>query len=719
MQSRAFKRPYELNLSLNRSKWSICFNGRYAMDCLGRNIRQTFSSLIGLLLILTLSFGFLSPIVLVAQEQQREAQNTARAQDLRSPIVDQRAPFRLETLPVANGGELLTMWARLGDSGEAEQQAAQEIPLVSVLRDTLGDTISDNDLLRYVWIHTYAPPTKFQRAAATIPFLYQRIHNRQKISPGDTPPPIIDLAAGDRNVWHRVFVSAVLGFLTDRYFLKAAALTYRRNVQDYRRAQVIQALAVLSLYENTTGAPPALSESELREIQARLMLSEKTFGGLIDDVNLQNYYRKQTASTKDVRGRNWELLRQRAEAENLYFEPLNLPDGSVTHALLWVARADLDRASTRQFSDRFLNINNPWTDKRLKQWKGYTEEKHLDAENRTVTADTPGAHVVEMIPLAVYGLDHPKIPALLVDFRDGLNPKKRELTRRAIDDVTQYILSVSAFGDLYYTLGRMVFNFVTGRRGMDVNQPSRVRTYAQLKVLLAMSASLHPALRGEISDRLETVTLNPLQNNSGIEQKLARAQYEGLVNYAYRSGGLSLLLERDRRAEMTKFVHGRGEKALLKLAQVVSLGTYKHREEATPERLNQLDIRRQFAHHTKFLHEVARSTPVIEVSWKIEDVRRSLRFIAEHNSQADDRAARLAARIFRRTEDRQTRELCLAGLKSIESLAAKKELMRLSSDQTLDEEWRHLIANYLNADGAADPPAPSVEAKTSSVAGGQ
>ncbi|MEJ7615678.1 MAG: hypothetical protein WKF30_01585 [Pyrinomonadaceae bacterium] len=625
----------------------------------------------------------------------------------------------METLPVANGGELLTMWGRLGDANEAEN-ATQEIPLVSVLRDTLGDETADNDLLRYVWIHTYAPPTKFQRAAATIPFLYHRVANRQKTLPSGAPSPIIDLAATDRSVWHRFFVSAVLGFLTERYFLKAAALTYRRNVQDYRRAHVIQALAVLSLYENTTGAPPALSESELREIQARLMLSEKTFGGLIDDANLQNYYRKQTASTKDVRGHNWELLRQRAEAENLYFEPLDLPDGSVTHALVWVARADLSQAAKREFGQRFLNIKNPWIDKRLKQWKGYTEEKHFDAENRMVAAGTPGARKIEMIPLALYGLDHPKIPALLVDFRDSLNPKKRELTRRALDDVTQYILSVSAFGDLYYTLGRTVFNFVTGRRGMDVNQPSRVRTYAQMKVLLAMSASLDPTLRGEISDRLETVTLNPLQNNSEIEQKLARAQYEALISDAHRPDGLSLLLGRDRRAEMTKFVHGRGEQALLKLAQVVSLGVYKHRERVTPARLTQLDIRRQFDHHTNFLHEVARSTPIIEVSWKIEDVRRSLRFIADHGAQADDRAARLAARIFGRTEDRQTKELCLLGLKSIDSLVAKKELMRLSADQTLDEEWRNLIANYLNSDDVVDPSAaPPVEAKTLSIVAGQ
>ncbi|MEJ7709563.1 MAG: hypothetical protein WKF84_06820 [Pyrinomonadaceae bacterium] len=163
--------------------------------------------------------------------------------------------------------------------------------------------------------------------------------------------------------------------------MKAAALTYRKNVQDYRQAHVIQALAILSLYEGTMGAPTALSESELREIQARLMLSEKSFGGLIDDANLQNYYHKQTAKTSDIRGHNWALLRQRAEDEGLYFEPLKLPDGSMTHALLWVARSDLEKNQPRSFDNRFLNIQNPWTDKRLKHWEGYVEEKHFDEKS--------------------------------------------------------------------------------------------------------------------------------------------------------------------------------------------------------------------------------------------------------------------------------------------------------------------------------------------------
>ena len=82
---------------------------------------------------------------------------------------------------------------------------------------------------------------------------------------------------------------------------------------------------------------------------------------------------------RDQRGHNWELLRQRAEAESLHFEPLQMPDGSATHAMLWVAKTDLDSKQGQPYNGRFLNIAAPWSDKRLLNWKGYTETRYFDA----------------------------------------------------------------------------------------------------------------------------------------------------------------------------------------------------------------------------------------------------------------------------------------------------------------------------------------------------
>ncbi|HEX8920821.1 MAG TPA: hypothetical protein VF766_05055 [Pyrinomonadaceae bacterium] len=643
-----------------------------------------------LFFILLLAFSPAAHLVSLAQTAQAPAPESRT-----EPVETTRHGFRLERMPIAGGAELLTIFGQLDGLPRAEGQSA-EVPLVSVVRDTLGDENTDNDRLRYVWMLTYTKPTFGQRLASAVPFLYSRVGNRKRASAG-APPPLMDLAAADREVWERFLWTALQNILLDPYTmpLKAASRTLRRNLSDYRKAHIVRALAILSLYEAETGAPAAFTPSEMSDIQARLMLSEKTFGGIVDDIYLQRVYEKQTTLMRDLRGHNWELLRQRAEAEALYFEPLEMPDGSATHALLWVARPDVAKNQERRFDARFLNIANPWTDSRLRNWKGYTQTRYFDADNRPVQAGAEGAHAVEMIPLALYGLDFPKIPMLLVDFRDGANPKKREMSRRVLEDVTRNLLSLSSFANVPYFLGRTIYDFVTSKRGMDLNQPSRLRTYSQLKLLLQLQATLDPKLSEEIGRRLERVSLNPLENNLETEAQLAREQYAALIAYAKRADGLPARLDRDRRAEMMPLKHGRAPELLFRLANVLSFGLYTHREKATPELQQQLDIKRQLAFHERYLRQVAKSTPQVEVVWNIEDVRRSLRFIAEHGSAANGQIATASARIFARTADEETRSLCLNGLYRINNETAKKELLRIYRDQKLEARWRTQSAEYL------------------------
>jgi hypothetical protein len=230
---------------------------------------------------------------------------------------------------------------------------------------------------------------------------------------------------------------------------------------------------------------------------------------------------------------------------------------------------------------------------------------------------------------------------------------------------------------------------------MDLNQPSRLRTYSQLKLLLQLQASLDPRLSEEISRRLERVSLNPLENNLEAEADLARQQYSALIAYAKRQDGLPARLERDRRAEMTPLKHGRAEQVLFRLANVLSFGLYTHREKSTPELRAQLDVNRQLAYHERYLRQVAKSSPQVEVVWKIEDVRRSLRFIAENGATANRKVASTAARIFTRTQDEETRNLCLNGLYRINNETAKRELLRIYRDQKLEARWRTQSAEYL------------------------
>jgi hypothetical protein len=623
--------------------------------------------------------------------------------------------FRLERLPMIGGAELLTIFGRL-DGMRSNGLPAPEVPLVSVVRDTLSDNDPENDRLRYVWMLTYTQPTMMKRIASAIPFLYQHVGNKRHASNGP-PAPILDLGNPSRQMWNRFFWTGLQNVFLDSYGipLQAASRSYRRNTADYRAAHVTQALSILGNYENLrqrsrdesellafrqssgtnqmttleaglndTSTPllpefsPAFTPGEMLELRARLILSGSTFGGFFGPDRFNYTVAKHSETAVDAIGHNWELLRQRAEAEGLYFQPLTMPDGRPTHVLLWVSRSDLSTAASRSFSKRFLNIANPWSDARLRNWNGYTQTQYFDSDNRPTTANNPGARSLEMIPLALYGLDHAKIPALLVDFRDELNPKGREMSRRVLNDLTKNIFSLSGFGNVPYFLGRNAYDFVTGRRGMDLNQPSRLKSYSELKLLLSFNGSLDPRLQREIERRLEIVSINPLNNDNQSEIQLARQQYDALVDFARRPDGLPARIERDRRAEMVSLKHGVLARFFLNLGNVVSFGRYVHRESATPELSERMEMARRTERHTNFLSQAAKSSPQTEVAWDMNMVRRSLQFLADSGAGANGSAARSAALIFQRTSDAEARRLCLDALYKINNKSAKKALISLS-----------------------------------------
>ncbi len=654
------------------------------------------------------------------------------------PTNSTQPQFRIERRFLAQGAELLTIFGR-ADGLRVPGKPAPEIPLISVVRDTLGDRDAENDRLRYLWMLTYTEPTLKKRIAAAVPFLYQHIGNTTRTS-NRPPAPLIDLANADRQTWQSLFWSGMQNVVFDNLgtVVRASSRSYRRNNSDYYSAHVAQALSILSVYErwrlrtrdeseliastkpfvgvdalvrtNLTiddrEAPllraPAFSSGEMLELRARLILSGKTLGGLFGLANFHDTVAKHSRESVDISGHNWELLRQRAEAEGLYFEPLNMPDGSATHALLWISKADRTAQANRHFDGRFLSIADPWNDKRLSDWRGYSQTRYFDSDGRVTNANDPQARPVEMVPLALYGLDHPRIPALLVDFRDGLNPKKRELTRRILRDVAKNALPLTSFGHAVFSLARTPYDWITGRRGMDINQPSRLRSLSELKLLLAFDGSIDPQLKNEIAKRLESVSLNPLSNDSEAEIQLARQQYDSLIAFALRSDGLPAKIEQDRRAEMTSIEHGRAARLLLNVANVFTLGRYVHRETATPELSARLELARRIQTHTRLLREVAKSSQQIEVAWDMNIVARSLRFLADNGASADKQAARAAAIIFAHTDDTEARRLCLDALGRINSKTARNELMRLYRNEAGQSEWRAAIAERLRKAVAED-----------------
>lgn len=608
---------------------------------------------------------------------------------------DLNSGFRIEKLPVAGGSELITIFARRSYKDGPMQGPVNDIPLVSVVRDTLGDDLPENDRLRYVWMLTHTKATFSQNLSALVPFLYSRTTNKEKI--GNEPPPaIIDLNKSSTTMWNEVFWTIFKRLVFDDIGtgIKASTLQFRQNKADYQRSGIAAAAAVLALYQETEGEK-ILTETELKDIQARLFLTEKPLGWHMQSENLGRVYEKETATTRDYRGHNWELLRQYAEAQGLYFEPLEMSDGAARHAIVWASASDIQANRGKKFDHRFLNFKNPWKDEALMNWKGYSEVRWYDAADREVDPETPAAHPKTLIPLALYGLDYPKVPVILIDFRDNANPKAREISRRILKDLTGNVLSLSKFGGLPFFLGRYVYDFVTGRRGADINQATRLRSYSQLKLLVALDQSLDPGLKHEISNRVEFATLNPLQNDVDVEARLAKAQYQNLVAYAADPDGLPKQITNDRREEMTRLQHSGKSRAFLALGHLVSFGLYTHREKDTPEMMARLDTRRKLDYHERFLREVAFASADPAVDSQPDEIKRSLTFVSDNGSAAQEKTTRALAKIFSISRDDQIQTLCLMGLYKINNSAAKKELLSVYKNVKVAERWRDISARYL------------------------
>src|SRR5207248_11743756 len=144
----------------------------------------------------------------------------------------------------------------------------------------------------------------------------------------------------------------------------------------------------------------------------------------------------------------------------------------------------------------------------------------------------------------------------------------------------------------------------------------------------------------------------------------------------------------DRRGEMTPLVHGRAMRFLFSLGNALTFGRYVHRERATPELVERMEVARRVEYHTQFLNQVGRSSPQVEIAWDMSDVRTSLKFLSDRADAARGSAAKAAARIFQRTSDSETRQLCLEFLSRVNDKTARNEMLRMFRQQQPQSEWR-------------------------------
>jgi hypothetical protein len=568
-----------------------------------------------------------------------------------------RSAYRSESQPVAGGAELVTVFARL--DGAAAGSEIREVPLLAVLRDSLGDDNPANDRLRSVWILTSTRPTPWQRAASALTFGYFRAGSKRHAD--SVPSPALDLAAPHKSVYSHLLSDALQAVELDPMgaAVRATTRTYRNNSADYTRLQIFQALTNLDNLSLQSGSDAALPDSQLREVYSRLSLSTHTLGGLVRERYLSRYYDKETSRLQQTRGHNWELLRQRAELNGLYFEPLAIGSGSPSQALLWIARPDLETRTDCNFDGQFLNITNPWTDARLLHWTGYSQIRYFDSDNRPVSKDTPGAHSVEMIPLALYSLDYPRVPLLLADFRNSLSPKRREMLSQAATGLATGIFGFTRFGNPSFFAAAWVYTFVRGRQGAAVNRTARLQAYSGARQFLAMDTTLDPALKIELESRLDHLALNPRENEIAHESTLAREQYAALVRYANSPRAVAKL-EQSRRKELESYTRPLGARMLSRIGRILVGDPSPEPRNALALRA-QLDAYRRSAAQVRFLEQLLASGPRPDVMWDAEEIRRAVDDLSA-DPHASPRVQILIAQVFAGSADPDLRSACWRAL---------------------------------------------------------
>jgi len=601
-------------------------------------------------------------------------------------LAPQQAPaYRTERQPVADGAELITIF---GCSIPPEPGAqGQEIPLVSVLRDTLSSSDPDSVRLRYVWVLTSTKPTLLQRAASALSFVWFRTGGKEHAD--QVPAPVLDLASPARSVWSNLAGDSLQALQLDGRGapIRSSTRSYRGNFNDYRQLQVFRALGALDALQREPDNQTAFAPAELHNVYSRLSLSSHTFGGLVREQNLPKFYDKETSRRAEIRGHNWELLRQRAEANGLYFEPLAAAGQTPTEALLWIARDDVNGSQKRAFDRQFLGIANPWTDQRILHWTGYSEVRYFDATNRPVPAGAPDARALELIPLALYSLDYPRVPLLLVDFRSSLTAKKRELVQHGASAVLTGFLGITSFGNWSFLAANSAWTFVRGRQGAPTVRSERLRSYSEAREFLAEDATLAPELKAELLHRLDHLALDPLENGLDTEARVAREQFAALMQYAGSPNGLQAKLERDRQRELESYTRLLPIRLLYSAGRLLRIGSPNNSEAARAARHSALEARREAAAHVRYLEQALASSPRPDVNEDSSQIRHAIDALSTEPFPVP-RASQLIAQVFERSLSFDLRMACLASLRRLDSPEAKNELLRLSQDPQQSDFWR-------------------------------
>jgi hypothetical protein len=492
--------------------------------------------------------------------------------------------LRAETVDIMTGGQLVIFFEKLAADGQ--NPGTSELPLLAVLRDTMGDNDAENNRLRQVWVFTYASPSPAQRIAAGVPFFYHRsgLDGGSSTRP---PRPVLDMARPAHGLWPGIAFSVAQSQVFDPIgsLSRLTTRSYGGNLGEYRRTHVAEVLDILS--RNPGDIMGALTPAELESLVGRLDLSSKLLGELASDDSLPSVYSSALEKRTENRGHNWELLRQTAEQNGLYFESLPLDAAPDSFGVVWVAQKAAEGDGHQAFDGQFLHIANPFHDKRIRSWNGYSQVWTLDRYGVRLPDGTDGGVPMKMVPLAVYALDYPGVPLLLIDFRDASHPQRSEIGLRAANDITTSVLGLTAFGNIGYFAAKTGLLFVHKRHGATTDRLARRNAFVALRHSLATGDSLDQALRADLESRIEKLDVDPVEQSWPQEVRAAWRQYDALMKFAADPSGLAKTIERDRVGEYRAATES-------PLKRMVAAVFHPHAG-ISPEQLTELSERRRLA----------------------------------------------------------------------------------------------------------------------------
>ncbi|MFN7993679.1 MAG: hypothetical protein U0Q18_08770 [Bryobacteraceae bacterium] len=566
-----------------------------------------------------------------------------------------------ECRPVPGGAELITYFAQ----PPAASGPSEPIPLLSVLKDTLGESRPDHDRLRQVWVYSSAHPSVWQRLASGVPFYYWK---SVAGGVGGAPAPLLDLGAPAKGTWKKITASLLQSVALDPLGIlcRASTRAYRGRAAEFREMRVWQALDTLSRASSAEGS--GLTNSEKEFTQGRLLLSNKFLGGYVATSYAPVAWVRQRARLSEMRGHNWELLRQRAEENGLYFQPIEIGSEEPEFAMLWVERNPA-APWNGTFDSKFLNISDPHHDIGVTHWDGYTETWSFDADGARVNTPGEAVRTAVMVPLAVYSLEYPRVPLQLVDFRARNKAKSRELFSQAVDDIGVGLLGLTGPGNWPFLAARGSYEFVRRRHGAPTDRQERLRAYVELRRALLTSGSLDPELRSEISKRLERLDLNPLEGEPGREAAETRAQYATLVR-RINDGGLVAELDRGRSDELRARLHSRAARAGFRILNGATLGVYHHVDQVTPALLAGVERQRRFQWNLAFLQRLLDAGTPPDVVASTTSVRASIGEVAQlalDNPVHREAASRVISQFLAASTDQQVRTACANCLQRLAS----------------------------------------------------